>query len=205
MLRPLATLVLLTFIFCTLSAQDEAFTVVRKDEKITLYERWTNFPESKVLSRQIKGEFIVSGTLEKIFLAITDEGRVKEWQKNIIEYKHIHGNDSMWHTYSLYEIPWPLTNQDYFLQFFLTEKTENRIILTFKPSTNEKIAPLRTGVDRKPTIGSWTIEKMSGGKIKVTYIATSKPVGYPRLVTDRIVRNNFMNTFNAFIATAEKK
>lgn len=190
-----------------LSAQETeaGYEIVRQDEKITLYERWTNFPGSTVNSRQIKCIFQTPVSLDKMFICITNEAKIKEWQSHIVEHKYIPKNDSSWHTYSLYDIPWPLTDQDYLLSYSIKERSESRLVLSFEYSLNEKLAPVKEDVDRMPTIGQWEFVKLSNGYTQVTYIATSKPVSYPRFITDRIVRNNIMSTMNALIEVAEQK
>lgn len=181
------------------------YEVVRQDEKIILYERWTLFPGSTVNSRQIKGIFQTTASLEEMFAAITNEAKIKEWQSHIVEHKHIPQNDTSWHTYSRYDIPWPLTDQDYLLNYIIKERTGNRIVLEFQYALNEKLAPVKDDIDRMPTIGQWELEKLSNGHTRVTYTATSKPVSYPRFITDRIVRNNMMSTMHALIEVAEEK
>jgi uncharacterized protein YndB with AHSA1/START domain len=190
--------------FLVAQEAEPEYEVVRQDEKITLYERWTFFPGTTVNSRQIKAVFQTNVLPDKMFTAITDETKIKEWQIHIIEHKYIPKNDSAWHTYSLYDIPWPLTDQDYLLSYTLKERTDDRMVLSFQYSLNEKLAPVREDIDRMPTIGQWELEKLSNGKTQVTYTATSKPVSYPRFITDRIVRNNLMSTMHALIEAAEK-
>jgi|APTNR8051073442_1049403.scaffolds.fasta_scaffold00005_60 hypothetical protein len=191
--------------FLAAQETEAEYEVVRQDEKITLYERWTNFPGSTVNSRQIKGVFQTTASLDKMFTAITSEAKIKEWQSHIIEHKYIPKNDTSWHTYSLYDIPWPLTDQDYLLSYTIKERTENRMVLSFQYSLNEKLAPVKEDVDRMPTIGQWELEKLANGNTQVIYTATSKPVSYPRFITDRIVRNNMMSTMHALIEVAEQK
>ncbi len=183
----------------------EEYIVVRQDEKITLYERWTPFPGISTNARQIKGIFEVAAALRHMYSAIHNEQKIKAWQENILEYKFIPKTDSTWIIYSLTEIPWPLSNQDYLLSYSLIEKNEKRIIVSFEPSMNVDLAALREDVDRMPMIGTWLLEKISDQKTKVTYTVTSMPVDYPRFITDRIVRNHLMSTINKLITVAEKK
>lgn len=199
---------LILFCALSLSAQPKAvnddYTLVRQDEKIMLYERWAYFPGTTTKSRQIKCVFHAYTNLDNMFAYIYEEAKIGSWQKNIIEYKIIPKSDSTWVAYSHYKIPWPLTDQDYLLAYSLLEKNSNRIILSFEHLVDEKLGAVRDGVDRKPTVGRWELEKIANGKIKVTYIITSLPVNYPRMITDRIVHNNLMETINTLIAVAEK-
>jgi hypothetical protein len=202
-------LALILLISQLLSAQSQSSTdgyeVVRQDERITLYERWTPFPGTSTDSRHIISTFEVDVALTDFYSAIRTEQKIKAWQENILEYKFIPKTDTTWIVYTLTEVPWPLDNQDYLLRYSLLEKSENRIILSFEHCTDLNLAPLREDVDRKPTVGTWLLEKIADKKINVTYTVTSTPVDYPRFITDRLVRNNFMSTINKLIAVAEKK
>jgi hypothetical protein len=191
-------------LFAQSETEKEEFVVVRQDEKITMYERWIPYPGTTTNARQIKCVFHATTTLNNMFATIHEGVKIKEWQKNLIEHKIIPKTDTIWLTYTFYEIPWPLTNQDYLLSYSLVERTEKKMILAFDHSLDIATAPIREGVDRMPTYGSWVLEKISNDKIKVTYIASSMPVSYPRFITDRIVRNNLMSTINNLIAAAEK-
>jgi hypothetical protein len=184
---------------------EDGFEIVRQDEKITLYERWTPFPGTITLSRQIKGVFEVAVSLADMYNAICNEQKLRSWQENILDYKFIPISDTTWIIYSMAEIPWPLSNQDYLMSYRLLKKNEKQIILTFEHNSNLELVPLRKDTDRTPTAGMWLLEKVSEQKTKVTYTATSLPVDYPRFITDRIVRNNLMNTIHKLIVVAEKE
>lgn len=184
---------------------EDGFEIVRQDEKITLYERWTPFPGTSVNARQVKGVFEVRASLTNMNNAINNEQKIKSWQENIIEYKFIPITDTTWVIYSLTEIPWPLSNQDYLLSYRLIKKNENRIVVSFEHNANVNIVAIRKDADRTATVGNWLLEKISDQRTKVTYTVTSMPVDYPRFITDRIVRNNLMSTINKLIVVAEKK
>lgn len=201
----LAIIVLAVQLSVQSQPDDNRYEVVRQDEKITLYERWTPFPGTSTNARQIKGVFEVAVSLTDMYSAIHNEQKIKAWQENILEYKFIPKTDTTWIIYSLTEIPWPLSNQDYLLSYSLLKKNEKLIIVSFEHSTNVELAALRKDADRTPTVGTWLLEKISDQKTKVTYTVTSMPVDYPRFITDRIVRNNLMSTINKLISVAEKK
>lgn len=184
--------------------ENAEYEVVRQDPKITLYERWTDFPGTTTKARDLKIVFYVAVSPEKMLTMVTEENSLKTWQKNLEEYKVHPQSDTSWHVYSYYKMPWPLTNQDYYARYRVASKTAYKIVIEFAPAENLKVAPIREKVDRMPAYGKWVIEKTTTGKSKVTYIITGKPVNIPRAVTDNLVRNNFMNTINELIAVAEK-
>jgi len=185
--------------------ENDGYEVVRQDEKIIMYERWTPYPGTTTNSRQIKCVFQTSADLNNLYAYIYEEAKINTWQDNILEYKITSKNDSVWVAYSYYRIPWPLNNQDYLLTYAELEKNENRITLSFTHLEDEKLRAVRKGVDRRPTIGKWELEKVGKGKTKVTYTITSLPINHPRFITDRIVHNSIMSTLNKLITVAESK
>lgn len=204
-----ATLLLvLVFLTCLANAQStpvkEAYEIVRQDTRVFLYERWADFPGTTTQARGLKVIFSVAATPEKLVALVTEEAELKTWQKNLAEFKRHPKTDSSWYVYTWFKMPWPLTDQDYYATYRVTEQTPNRVVLTFEPAVNDKVAPAREKITRMRAYGKWIFEKTTTGKTKVTYYITGEPVKIPRSVTDNIVRNNFMSTINDLIKVAEK-
>lgn len=185
-------------------AKDD-YEIVRQDEKVFLYERWADFPGTTTKARALKIVFTVGVTQEKMVSVITEEKKLKEWQKNLAEFKIYPTHDSAWHVYTWYKMPWPLTDQDYYAYYKILERSANRVVLTFEPAVNDKAVPRRDKIDRMKAYGKWILEETTSGKTKVTYFITGEPVSIPRAVTDNLVRNNFMSTMNTLINVAEGK
>ena len=188
----------------TQTSSGNEYEIVRQDERIFLYERWADFPGTTTKARGLKVVFSVATTPDKMMTMVTEEANLKVWQKNLAEFKQYPKNDTAWHVYTWYKMPWPLTDQDYYAKYRVTERTPNRIVITFEPAVNEKVAPAQDKINRMKAYGKWVLEKTTTGKTKVTYVITGEPVKIPRSVTDNIVRNNFMSTMNELIAVAEK-
>lgn len=193
------------YVYAQSSPTNDGYEIVRQDDRIFLYERWADFPGTATKARGLKVVFSAATTLDKMMTMITEEAKLKEWQKNLVEFKRYPKNDTAWHVYTWYKMPWPLTDQDYYAKYKVTERTPNRIVITFGPAVNEKVAPAREKINRMQAYGKWVLEKTATGKTKVTYIITGEPVKIPRSVTDNIVRNNFMSTMNDLIRVAETK
>lgn len=192
------------FAYSQSAPSKDGYEIVRQDDRVFLYERWADFPGTTTEARGLKVVFSVATTLDKMMTLITEESKLKEWQKNLSEFKRYPKNDTAWHFYTWYKMPWPLTDQDYYSKYRVTERTTNRMVITFEPAVNEKLAPAREKINRMQAYGKWILEKTKSGKTKVTYIITGEPVKIPRSVTDNIVRNNFMSAMNDLIAVAEK-
>jgi len=192
------------FGFSQSAPKTDGYEIVRQDDRVFLYERWADFPGTTTEARGLKIVFSVATTLDKMLTMVTEESKLKTWQKNLAEFKRYPKNDTAWHVYTWYKMPWPLTDQDYYAKYRMTERTPNRIVITFEPDVNEKVAPVREKINRMQAYGKWVLEKTNTGKTKVTYIITGEPVKFPRSVTDNIVRNNVMSTMNDLITVVEK-
>lgn len=81
--------------------------------------------------------------------------------------------------------------------------TPGVITLAFKSKVDDGIAPVRKGVTRMELSGSWRLEQIAPGKVKATYIISSKPIGIPKFLTDPIIRSNIMTTIKEYIALLE--
>jgi hypothetical protein len=203
-------------VFCVLSSHaivfaqtgtQDGFELVRKEDNIFVYERWITFPKSNpaISAREVKSEFYINGNIEEALALMKDESQIKRWQKHVSEFKVYPATDSLWYEYSYHDIPWPVSDQDHFLQYKI-EDPENAdgVFITFETVKNETIAPVRKGVSRMTLAGSWYLQELPDGRIKVTYRILSMPSSIPRFFTDPVIRNNLMSTVEAYIGIIEK-
>ncbi len=202
----------LSFLFYALllQAQDkEGFVLVKKDGAIAIYERWITYPSSNppTKAREVKGEFFYNNTIYAGLHLLQNESKIKEWQSHVSEFKVYPLRDtSTWHEYSYHDIPWPVSDQDHFMEYKLSERNANRtLFVSFNSKVNETLAPVRKGVTRMKLSGSWTFEQISTNKVKVTYRILSMPIGIPKIFTDPIIRSNIMTTIEEYIALLDSK
>lgn len=193
-----------------LNAQDkDGFILVKKEGSIAIYERWVTFPSSNppVKTREVKGEFFFNNTIYSGLRLLKSEAQIKNWQSHVSEYKIYPNRDtSTWMEYSYHDIPWPVSDQDHFMEYKLTSPKPGRILkISFKSRASETLAPERKGVTRMQLTGSWTMEQVGPHKVKVTYQILSKPIGIPRVFTDPIIRSNIVTTIEQYIALLENK
>jgi hypothetical protein len=191
------------------SAQDkEGFTLVKKDGTVSIYERWITFPASNppVKAREVKGVFYFNNTIFAGLRLIRDEKKIKDWQGHVAEFKvYLQREDTTtWQEYSYHDIPWPVSDQDHFLEYKVVETIPGRkLFITFESRVNETLAPVRDGVTRMKLSGSWTLEQIGPKQVKVTYRILSMPIGIPKFLTDPIIRSNIMTTIEEYIALLE--
>jgi len=184
----------------------DGFELVKDEDGILVYERWVTFPGSNppITAREVKSEFFIRSTIQQALSLLKDESKIGSWQKHVSEFKVFPYSDSVWHEYSYHDIPWPVSDQDHFLQYTVQDPIEtDGVFITFRTVQNEKKAPLRKNVSRMTLSGSWYFQHAKGGKIKATYRILSMPGPLPRLITDPVIRNNLMSTVRSFIDLLE--
>lgn len=188
-------------------AQDkEGFMLVKKEGSISIYERWLTYPASDppVPAREVKGEFYYNSSAYSGLRLLQNERLIKRWQDHVSEFKVYPQRDtSTWLEYSYHDIPWPVSDQDHFMEYKISSKKEGLYFVSFNSKVNDKLAPVRKGVTRMQLSGSWTFQQISPDRVKATYRIFSMPIGIPRVFTDPIIRSNIMTTIEEYIALLE--
>jgi len=184
----------------------DGFEAVRNEDSIIVFERWVTFPKSNpaITAREVKSEFYAKSNIHEALALIQDESKIGIWQKHVSEFKVYPETDSAWFEYSYHDIPWPVSDQDHFLEYKIQDPVESDgIFVTFETVRNNKLAPVRKGVSRMTLSGSWYFQELPEGKIRVTYRILSMPGNVPRFITDPVIRNNLMSTVKEYIRILE--
>ena len=191
------------------SQDTEKFVLVKQDSPIFVHERWITFPGKvpAVKAREVKGEFLINASMYTILSLLKDESKIKIWQKHVTEFKvYPQPDTTYWLEYSYHDIPWPVSDQDHFLQYDLQERVADKeLFITFQSVVNFKLGPVKDGVTRMELAGSWTLEQITPNQVKVTYRILSMPSHIPRMFTDPVIRSNLMSTIKALTKLAAKK
>jgi hypothetical protein len=187
----------------------EKFELVKKDGLIAIYERWIIFPGSNPPqeAREVKSVFTINATIYDILHLIKNEKKIKIWQTHVSDFKiYLQPDTTFWLEYSYHDIPWPVSDQDHYLEYHLAERKPGKeLFLTFKSRLDLVAAPKQKKVTRMILSGSWHMEQLSPTQVRVTYRILSMPVGIPRLFTDPVIRSNLMSTIKALTKLAEGK
>lgn len=176
-----------------------AFSVVRKQEDIRVYERWFEVEGEGRETRELKSEFTVSAGADEILPFIQDADKVIKWMKAAGEVKAVEGKSaSGWMSYIRYDVPWPMNDQDCLMRYHLVREGSHTLIY-FRSVADHRMPP-RDGVKRLEGIqGLWRLQPLNNGRTKVTYsmLTLEKPT-MPRWVTDPVVRANMLDSMVAF-------
>ncbi|HZY81756.1 MAG TPA: hypothetical protein VFE50_19670 [Cyclobacteriaceae bacterium] len=193
---------------CFAQSDEEGFTVVKSEPPFEVHERWIEYPGKTpaVTTRELKSEFTVRAKLHEIVRFIKDESQITSWQSHVSMYKIYHKNDtSYWEEYSRHDVPWPVSDQDSFLEYRVTEINENVLLIAFKSRVDDRVAPVYKDVNRVELNGSWKLERLSNDVVKVTYRIQSAPVtNLPRIIVDPFIRNNLLASMRSMSELVEK-
>jgi hypothetical protein len=187
----------------------EGFVLVKSDPPYEVLERWVEFPgkQPPVTSRELKAEFIVNASARKIIDLLKDESRVRLWQAHLRDYKiYSKADTATWDEYSCHDVPWPLNDQDSFMEYKLTEVSANKeYLIDFRSRIDKKIAPVQESIHRIELNGSWRLIQVTPDVVRVTYRIQSVPAtDLPRMIIDPVVRNSILNTVRSLTEIAEK-
>lgn len=183
------------------------FEVVKRSGDITLYERWIVLPGGEGLqAREVKSVFYYRNSIFAGLRLLKDEDKRMMWQDHVSEHKSFAQADtSRWFEYTYHDIPWPVSDQDHFMEYRLTACSPQQVSIAFKSTTDKRLAPERKGVTRMTLSGSWLLEQVDAQRVRVTYRISSTPLDIPRILTDPLVRGNMVSTIEDFVALVERK
>jgi hypothetical protein len=188
------------------SAEDAEFQLVKRSGEISLYERWIDIPgEEDKQAREVKSVFYYKNSIQAGLRLLKDQASALKWQDHVSEYKLFPQRDTtLWYEYSYHDVPWPVSDQDHFMEYRIASGNSQQLMISFKSKVNNELAPERKGVTRMMLTGSWLLEQVETDRVKVTYRIFSMPIDIPRLITDPIVRTNMVSTIEDFVALVEK-
>lgn len=198
---------------CTLTfGQDnnEGFVLVKKADAVEVHERWIEFPgkQPAIKSRELKSQVTINASMYELLALLKDESQIYAWQTNVSKYKiYLKEDTASWHEYSRYKIPWPLDDQDSFMEYNVSEvRPGQELHINFQSKVDHSRAPLYTDVNRIELIGSWRFEQIAPDVVRVTYRIQSVPIGnFPRMIVDPVIRNNLLSTVKSLKDLIESK
>jgi len=188
------------------SADDASeFQLVKRTGDISLYERWMEIPGDETKQgREVKSVFYYKNSVQAGLRLLKDQSKAMKWQDHVSEFKIFLQHDStVWHEYSYHDVPWPVSDQDHFMEYRIVSGAPRSMLISFKSKVNDELAPEREGVTRIVLKGSWLLEQIETNRVKVTYRVFSMPINIPRMITDPIIRTNMVSTIEDFIAQVE--
>lgn len=180
-------------------SQNTDFVLIKKDKNISIYEKWIKVDNIRS-ARQLKVEFMVNASIEKIVSIIKDDKNTTHWMKSTKTYYILKKLDqNNWYLYVQFSVPWPLNNQDCIIKYELLPSSSDKrteIRLTGLPYYLKEYKNVKRISDLE---GAWILSNQGIKSTRVEYYIFSKqkPM-FPRWLTDPIMQNNMISTMNAF-------
>ena len=173
----------------------------RESGNVKLQYRWVKDQDDQEY-REFRAELTISSSLPSFLRNINEEKRIAQWTARSKACKVYDKTAGGWITYTLFDIPWPFTQQDLVLKHTLHYENGN-LIVTLKPLPD--YLPRQKDVTRLDEYnGYWKIIPEGTDHIQVEfyYLSTKKPV-LPRFIMDPILQNMLMESFTKLIALSE--
>lgn len=200
----IAFIIPVDFLFYQKIYDEPKYTFLTKEDEITLWYRWIAIPNHKDV-RELKADFVVSATPEKIVNIIKNEKTATQWMKGVSEFRKLGiTSENLWYSYMLYDIPWPLNNQDCVVQNSLQKNYSGTEYIISMKGIPQYI-PEKEGITRIQHLqGTWKITRSNSKESKVIYtIYSMQAPKFPRWITDPIIQQNLIHTLSSFKHLAE--
>lgn len=184
----------------------ENFKLVKKDNVVSLYERWIPGNQGESV-RELKAVFEVRSGIGEIVSLLQDPALVREWNSGVMDCAIQPASvGGAWLYYVRYDIPWPFSNQDCLLRYQLLAPHADTTAIRFH-SVRDKRFPVPKGFERITHVrGQWLITAEGPEKVKVTYlITTDRSKQIPRWVSDPVIHLNVFNTMTNFKRLLEER
>jgi hypothetical protein len=185
--------------------QNTDFVLIKQDHNINIYAKWIKVDDTRS-ARQLRAEFFVNASFEKIVNVIKDDKRTTQWMKNTKTYYIIKTFDqNNWLSYVQFSVPWPFKNQDLIIKYDIPMPdafSKYEIRFSGVPDYLEK----NKNITRISHLeGVWRLMYLDKTKTKIEYEMFSRQApAFPRWITDPIIQNNLISTMKAFREMVEK-
>lgn len=185
---------------------DIGYTFIRKEKNISLSSR--NIPAADDrTTRELRADFSVSACPGAVVNVLRNTSLCEDWMKGVTEVTDLRKiSDNEWITYILYDIPWPLSNQDCIVHYRASMSTDG-MSYQLKISGEPEYIPVRSGVERISHLsGYWKITGDGKGKSRVEYrIYSLQKPRFPRWATDPLIQQNLIETLASLRELTEKQ
>ncbi len=174
-------------------ATTTVWKTIKKDDGITIKSRWLAF-EDTLKTREISLNFIVKSDLDKILLNLKQPDKIISWNHTVKQAKLLEQYQNIWITHTLYDIPYPLSQQDLVVKNILIRADHHAVILM--SALPDYIRPLMHVKRQRFYYGKWELNSIRGGQteVKLSILSFSKS-SIPRFIRDPIIQNSLFNSF----------
>lgn len=182
--------------------QLSVWKTAKKNNGIIIQYRWVNIGDT-LKTREIRSLFTIKATHDEIINNLNDHSRLTKWNSGIKICKVYGKTEKEWITYTMYNIPRPLKQQDLVTRYSVTE-ADGKVTIDMK-AVPEYVKHIK-GVQRQENYkGKWRLYPTRYGKTLVEFssVSFSKPM-LPRFIQDPILQHMFVKSFAKLRELSEK-
>ena len=184
-------IVFLVLISFTVSDHPHHWELIKNNKGVSVYNRKV---EGKKI-KEFKAEMIVGDAhFEEMWRILKDVENYDKWIDRCVESKLIRKEgENVLYTYHKHDAPWPTRDRDNAAKMIYKKSSDH---FTVKVINMPEIVPEEKGHYRiKDLRADWSIEKMEGGKIKITEIVWFDPGAVPAFIVNMATSESPFKTF----------
>lgn len=175
-------------------ASCKSWEILKQDNEVTLRSRWLTFGDS-LKTREISSHFVVDADIQSVLVHLILPEKVMVWNYGIKSMKLLKHEGYTWITHSVYDIPYPFSQQDLVVKNILIKENQKVIILL--SALPDYIAPLSNVNRQRLYFGKWELNPLDNGTTEVSFSAISfSNSGIPRIIRDPIIQNKLFHSFS---------
>lgn len=202
----LLSLLILTPAAIAGSPDTDNFKLIKKNETLTLYERWIPATGGGTV-RQLKAVFQVRSGVRDIIALLRNPALVSRWNAGVMSSAiYASPGGTGWLYYVSYDIPWPFNDQDCLLRYQVLELGNDAATIAFHSVESNRF-PVSQSFDRITHVrGQWLVTPLGEGLLQVTYlITTDRSKQIPRWVSDPVIHRHIFQTLTEFKRLVERR
>lgn len=188
------------------TGNESGFNFIRKEKEISLSGRNIAAAGNRT-TRELRAGFSISASPQTVVSLLRNTSLCTRWMKGVDQVSSLTRiSEDEWITYILYDIPWPLNNQDCIVRYQLSKSSDGRTY-QMKMLGEPAYIPAKPGIERISHLsGYWKISDDGKGGSRVEYrIYSLQEPRFPRWATDPIIQQNLIATLASLRELAEKQ
>jgi hypothetical protein len=177
----------------TAMASCKSWEILKQDGDVTLRSRWLTFGDS-LKTREISSYFMVDADIQSVLVYLMHPEKILAWNEGIKSMKLLKHEKYIWITHSLYDIPYPFSQQYLVVKNILVKENQKVIILL--SALPDYIVPLSNVNRQRLYFGKWELNPLDSRTTEVSFSAISfSNSSIPRVIRDPIIQKKLFNSF----------
>ena len=166
---------------------------IKEREGVEISYRWLSYGDT-LKTREIALNFRVEATAHKVLENLRTKSALTKWNHGVKELNVYTKTDSLWITHTVYDIPYPLSEQDLVTRNHIV--TNDEVIIIDVTAAPDLVIQNDNINRQRYYFGRWSLASQADGATKVRFSAISfSKSNIPRFIRDPIVQNKLLSSF----------